>query len=91
MVGACGAFVAVLRNHVKIVRAYANRESPKPAARPFPVGSHALCWCRHGPPPSSGIVHPNRSQGLNGPETLNGLAGSPRGYGPIRGVLSGMR
>jgi hypothetical protein len=42
LVGACGAFVAVLRNHAKIVRAHANRESPKPAARPLPQGSHSL-------------------------------------------------
>ena len=33
LVGACGVFVAVLRNHAKIVRANANRESPQPAAR----------------------------------------------------------
>jgi hypothetical protein len=45
LVAACGAFVAVLRNHAKIVRAHANRESPKPAARPFPVGSHSLSRC----------------------------------------------
>jgi hypothetical protein len=42
LVGACGTFVAVLRNHAKIVRAHANRESPKPPTRPFPVGSHSL-------------------------------------------------
>jgi hypothetical protein len=42
LVGACGAFVAVLRNHAKIVRAHANRESPKLAARPLPQGSHSL-------------------------------------------------
>ena len=37
LVGACGgAFVAVLRNHGGIVRAHANRESPKSAALPFP-------------------------------------------------------
>jgi hypothetical protein len=36
LVGACGAFVAVLRNHAEIVRAHANRESPKSAALPFP-------------------------------------------------------
>jgi len=49
LVGACGAFVAGLRNHAEIVRAHANRESPKPAARPFSVGSHSLGRCRHGP------------------------------------------
>jgi hypothetical protein len=48
LVAACGAFVAVLRNHAKIVRAHANRESPKPAARPLSVGSHSLSRCSHG-------------------------------------------
>jgi len=51
LVAACGAFVAVLRNHAKIVRAHANRESPKPAARPFPQGSHSLDRRSHGDPP----------------------------------------
>ena len=36
VVSACGAFVAVLRNHAEIVLAHANRESPKSAALPFP-------------------------------------------------------
>ena len=40
LVGACGAFVAVLRNHAEIVRAHANRESPKSAALPFPQCSN---------------------------------------------------
>jgi hypothetical protein len=41
---ACGAFVAVLRNHAEIVLAHANRESPKSAALPLPFsqGSHSL-------------------------------------------------
>ena len=47
LVAACGVFVAILRNHAKIVRAHANRESPKRAARPFPVGSHSFGRCRH--------------------------------------------
>jgi hypothetical protein len=91
LIGACGAFVALLRKRAEIVLADVDRQPPKPAARPFPVGSHSLGGCHHGGLPLWGIVHGNRSQGLNGPETLNGLAGSPRGYGPIRGVLSGMR
>ena len=41
-IGACGAFVAVPRNHAEIVLAHANRESPKSAALPFPQGSHSL-------------------------------------------------
>jgi hypothetical protein len=54
LVGACGAFVAVLRNHAKIVRADADRESPKPPTRSFPVRSHSLGRCRHGGLPPSG-------------------------------------
>ena len=42
LVGACGAFVAVLRNHAEIVLAHANRETPKSAALLFPQGSHSL-------------------------------------------------
>jgi hypothetical protein len=34
LVSACGAFVAVLRNHAEIALAHANRESPKSAAFP---------------------------------------------------------
>jgi hypothetical protein len=45
LVGACCAFVAVLRNHAEIVIAHANRESPKSAA--LPQGSHSLGRCRH--------------------------------------------
>jgi hypothetical protein len=48
LVSACGAFVAVLRNHEEIVRADADREFPKPPARSFPVRSHSLGRCRHG-------------------------------------------
>ena len=40
--GACGAFVAVLRQHAEIVLAHANPESPKSAALPFPQGSHSF-------------------------------------------------
>jgi hypothetical protein len=48
VVGACGAFVAVLRNRAEIVLAHANRESPKSAALPlpFPQRSHSLGRCR---------------------------------------------
>ena len=42
LVDACGAFVAVLRNHAEIVRADDDRESPKLPARSFPVRSHSL-------------------------------------------------
>ena len=35
MVGACGAFVAVLRNHAEIILAHANRESPIPSGLLF--------------------------------------------------------
>ena len=42
LVGACGAFVAVLRNSAVIVLAHANRETPKSAALLFPQGSHSL-------------------------------------------------
>jgi hypothetical protein len=81
----CGAFVALLHNHAKIVRAHANRESPKPAARPLPVGFHSLRRCRHGCLlPWRAWWHENHSQDLNGPEAPNRLAGSPSGYGPIR-------
>ena len=38
LVGACGAFVAVLRNHPEIVLAHTDRESPKSAALPFRRG-----------------------------------------------------
>jgi hypothetical protein len=48
LVGACGAFVAVLRNHAEIVLAHADRESQKSAALPFPQGSHSLGRRRHG-------------------------------------------
>jgi hypothetical protein len=34
---ACGAFIAVLRNHAEIVLAHANRQSPKSAALPVRV------------------------------------------------------
>jgi len=37
-----GALVAVLRNRAEIVLADVNRQPPKSAARPFPVGSHSL-------------------------------------------------
>ena len=37
LVAASGAFVAVLRNHAEIVRAHADRESPKPPACSFSV------------------------------------------------------
>ncbi len=47
LVGACGVFVPLLRNHAKIVRAHVNRESPQPAARPFSVGSHSFRRCCH--------------------------------------------
>ena len=47
LAGACGAFVAVLRNHAEIVRADSDRESPKPPARSFPVRSHSLGRRRH--------------------------------------------
>jgi hypothetical protein len=91
VVGGHGAFVAAFRNHPEIVRAHANRESPKPAARPFPVRSHSLGRCRHGCLfPWRAWWHETRSQGLNGPEALNGLAGSRSGYGPIRRGRSGM-
>jgi hypothetical protein len=74
-VGACGAFVALLRNHAKIVRAHANRESPKPAARPFPVGSHSLSRCWHGGfPLSGGWCTQIRSQGVNARIRLAGRA-----------------
>jgi hypothetical protein len=67
--GACGAFVALLRNHAKIVRAHANRESPKPAARPFPVRSHSLGWRRHVLfPLVERMVHANHSLRLKRPQ-----------------------
>jgi hypothetical protein len=53
LVSACGAFVAVLRDHAEIVRAHADRQSPKPPARSFPVRSHSLGRCRHGGLPPS--------------------------------------
>jgi hypothetical protein len=34
LVAACGCFVAELRYHAEIVRAYANRESPSPPSKP---------------------------------------------------------
>ena len=89
--GACGTHISSLGDLPQVVLADVDRQPPKPAARPFSVGSHSLGGCCHASPSVERLVHPNRSQGLNGPETLNGLAGSPRGYGPIRGVLSGMR
>ena len=39
-VGACGAFVAAFRERAKIVFADVDRQSAKPSACPFPVGSH---------------------------------------------------
>jgi hypothetical protein len=50
---ACGAFVAVLRNHTEIVLAHANRQSPKSAALPFLVGTHSFGRGRHGDLPLS--------------------------------------
>jgi hypothetical protein len=44
LVGACGAFAAVLRNHAEIVLAPANRQSPKSAALPrFQIGPFLAC------------------------------------------------
>ena len=37
----------MLRDHAEIVRAHANRDSPKSAALPFPQGSHSLGRYRH--------------------------------------------
>ena len=50
----------------RIVRAHANRESPKPAARPFPVGSCSLSRCCHVCPSVANMVHGNHLQCLNG-------------------------
>jgi hypothetical protein len=47
-VGGHGAFVAAFRNRVEIVLAHVNRQSPKPATRPFSLGSHSLSRCNHG-------------------------------------------
>jgi len=70
---ACGAFVAVLRNHAEVVLAHADRESPKAPARSFPVRSHSLGRCRHGGPPSlGGWCTQDRSQGVNGPTGARG-------------------
>ena len=67
LVSACGALVSALRHHAEIVRAHADRESPKPPARSFPVRSHSLGRCRHGGLPSFWeMVQANRSQGVNG-------------------------
>ena len=88
IVGACGAFVAVLRNHGKIVRAHAivNLRSPwRARSRCALILSADVAMVA-----SLGMVHKNGSQGLNGSEALNGLAGSPSGYGPIRVARSGM-
>jgi hypothetical protein len=41
-VGGHRAFVAAFRNRAEIVLAHLNRQSPKSAARPFPVGSHSI-------------------------------------------------
>ncbi len=45
LVDACGAFVAVLRNRPKILRARADGEFPNSAACPFPVGPHSFGRC----------------------------------------------
>jgi hypothetical protein len=45
---AAAAFVAALRNRAEIVLAHVNRQSPKSAARPFPVGSHSIGRRRDG-------------------------------------------
>jgi hypothetical protein len=60
LVGACGAFVAVLRNHAEIVLAHANRQSPKSAAFPFPQGSHSLADVARWSPSVERMVHANR-------------------------------
>ena len=46
-VGACSPFVAAFRKRAEIVLADVNRQPPKPAARPFSVGSHSLSRCSH--------------------------------------------
>jgi hypothetical protein len=48
VVGGHGAFVAAFRNRAEIVLAHVNRQSPKSAASPFPVGSHSIGRRRHG-------------------------------------------
>ena len=60
MVASLGGVVASL------VRAHANRESPKPAARPFPVGSCSLSRCCHVCPSVANMVHGNHLERLNG-------------------------
>jgi hypothetical protein len=42
VVGACGAFISALRKRAEIVFADVDRQPPKSAARPFPVGSHSF-------------------------------------------------
>ena len=48
VVGAGGTLVAAFRKRAEIVLADVNRQPPKSAARPFPVGSHSLSRCSHG-------------------------------------------
>jgi hypothetical protein len=79
VVGACSAFVGVLRNHAEIVLAHANRQSPESAALRLPQCSHSL-----GSPSVARTVHGNRSLDLNGP---TGAMWSPRFYPLARNDL----
>src|SRR5436190_18786722 len=91
LVAACGAFVAVLRNHAEIVRADDDRETPKAPARSFPVRSHSLGRCRHGGPPfGERMVKANPCQGLNGTRGRHSPAGAARRVGE-RGGPGGPR
>jgi hypothetical protein len=63
-VGGHGAFEAAFRNRAEIVLAHLNRQSAKSAALALAQRPHSL-----------GMVHANRSQGVNGPRGPYGSVG----------------
>jgi hypothetical protein len=82
MVGGHGAFVAAFRNRAEIALAHLSRQSRSPLrwrSRSARIRSADVAMVS---PSVNRMVHENRSQGLNGPEALNGLAGSPSGHRP---------
>jgi hypothetical protein len=62
VVGACGVFAAVLRNHAEIIRA-----NVKSAALPFPQGPHSPGRCHNRFSLRARKVHGKGLQDLNGP------------------------
>jgi hypothetical protein len=88
VVGGHGVFVAAFRNRAEIVllTSIVSLRSPRRArSRRALIRSADVAMAS---PSVEWMVHANTSQGVNGPEALNGLAGSLSGHGPIRAARS---